>query len=99
MRRTLMMLMICAALTMPRVASADDQTIPPEAHWTSTPPAQSTVAVNPLASVLMDKGMIAPQESTPLTQTQASSPSQHSRARAWTWDEIDRNLVRSTGRY
>jgi hypothetical protein len=58
MRRTLilMMLMTCAALAMPVVATGDDQTIPPEAHWTPTPPARSTVDVNRLVSLLVDKG-------------------------------------------
>lgn len=97
MRRTFMMVMMCAALTMPLVASADDQTIAPEAHWTPTPPARSTVDVHQLASLLADKGMITPHEATQLTQPQTSSPSPHSRAGAWTWDEIDRNPVRSTG--
>jgi hypothetical protein len=32
MRRTVMMVIMCAALAMPVVAMADDQTIPPEAH-------------------------------------------------------------------
>jgi hypothetical protein len=99
MRRTLilMMLMTCAALAMPVVAAGDDQTIPPEAHWTPTPPARSTVDVNRLVSLLVDKGMITPQEYTQLTHPQVSRPSQHSRARAWTWAEIDHNPVRSTG--
>jgi hypothetical protein len=47
--------------------------------------------------VLVDKGMITPRASTQLTQPQAASPSQHGRTRAWTWDEIDDNRVRSTG--
>ena len=68
MRRTVMMLVLCAALAMPLVASADDQTIPREAHRTPTPPARSMVAVNQLASVLVDSGMISPHASTPLTQ-------------------------------
>jgi hypothetical protein len=97
MRRTMIMVIKCAALVMAVVASADDQTIPPEAHWTPTPPARSTVDVNQLASVLVDTGMITPHEYTQLTHPEASSPSQHSRARVWTWDEIDHNPVRSTG--
>lgn len=99
MRRTLIltMLMTCAALAMPVVATGDDQTIPPEALWTPTPPARSTVDVNQLVSLLVDKGMIAPQEYTRLTHPQVSTPSPHGRARAWTWAEIDRNPVRSTG--
>jgi hypothetical protein len=97
MRCTVMLLMMGAALAMPMVAIGDDQTIPPEARWPQTPPARSTVEVNQLASVLVDKGMITPRASTQLTQPQAASPSQHGRTRAWTWDEIDDNRVRSTG--
>lgn len=97
MRRTVMMVILCAALSTPLMASADGQTIPPEANWTPTPPARSTVDVSQLASVLLDKGVITPQEYSQLTQTQASSPLQPSHGRAWTWDEIDRPPVRSTG--
>jgi hypothetical protein len=97
MRRALILLILCVALATPVVASAIDQTIPPEAHWTPRPPARSTVDVNRLASLLLDKGMITPQEYSRLTQSQASSPSQPSDGRGWTWDEIDRDPVRSTG--
>jgi hypothetical protein len=97
MRHALIMLMMCAALATPMVASAEDQTIPPEANWTPTPLARSTADVNQLASLLVDKGMITPQEYIQLTHPRVSSPSQHSRARAWTWDEIDHSPVRSTG--
>jgi hypothetical protein len=97
MIRIVMMVMMCAALAMPVVASADDQTIPPEAHWIPTPPARSTVEVSQLASLLVDKGIITAHEAIQLTHPQASSPSQPSRARAWTWDDIHHNPVRSTG--
>jgi hypothetical protein len=97
MRRTVILLILCVALATPLVASAIDQTIPPEAQWTPRPPARSAVDVNRLASLLLDKGMITPQEYSRLTQPQASSPSQHNDGREWTWDEIDRNPVRSTG--
>jgi hypothetical protein len=97
MRRTVIMLVMCAALATPLVTSADDQTMPPEAHWTPTPPARSTVDVDGLASLLVDQGMITPHEYRQLTQPQASSPSPHSHGRAWTWEEIDHNPVRSTG--
>jgi hypothetical protein len=50
-----------------------------------------------LASLLLDKGMITPQEYSRLTQSQASSPSRPSDGREWTWDEIARDPVRSTG--
>jgi hypothetical protein len=60
MRRTVTMLMIGAALAMPVVAIGDDQTVPPEAHWTPLPPARPTVNVNRWASLLVDQGMIPP---------------------------------------
>jgi hypothetical protein len=97
MRRALIPLILSVALATPVVASAIDQTIPPEAYRTPRPPAQSTVDVNRLASLLLDKGMITPQEYSRLTQSQASSPSQPSDGREWTWDEIDRNPVRRAG--
>jgi Ni/Co efflux regulator RcnB len=43
MRRPVMIVMLCAALATPMAASAGDQTIPPEAQWTPTPPARATV--------------------------------------------------------
>jgi hypothetical protein len=97
MRRTVMMVIVCAVLATPLMASADDQTIPPEAHWTPTPLTRSTVDVDQLARVLVDKGVITPREYSQLNQSQASSPSQHSRARVWSWDEADYPAVPSTG--
>jgi hypothetical protein len=97
MRRTVMMVIVCAALATPVMASADGQTIPPEANGTPTPPARSTVDVHQLARVLVDKGVITPREYRQLTQPQASSPSPPSRARVWTWDEVDHPPVRITG--
>ena len=41
----------------------------PEAQWTPTPPARSTVPVNQLASVLVDQGMITLHEHTQLSLT------------------------------
>ena len=97
MRRTMIMVIMCAALVMAVVASADDQTIPPEAHWTPTPPGRSTADGNQLVSVLVDTGMITPHEYTQLTHPEVYSPSQQRRGRGWTWDEIDHHPVRSTG--
>ena len=97
MRRTVMMVMMCAALAMPVVAIGDDQTIPPEAYWTPPPPARSVVEVNQLASVLVDTGMITRHGSIQLTPPEMSSPSQQRRGRGWTWDDIDHHPVRSTG--
>jgi hypothetical protein len=97
MKRTLMMLMMFAVLAMPMMAMADDQTIPPEANWTPTPPARQTVDVVRLASLLVEKGMISPQEYVQLTHPQPSSPSQEGHARVWTWNEIDNNPVQRIG--
>jgi hypothetical protein len=54
------------------------------------------VDVIQLVSLLVEKGMITPQEYAQLTHPQSSSPAQEGHARVWTWDEIDRNPVLST---
>jgi hypothetical protein len=89
MRRTLLMLMMFALLAMPVMATADDQTIPPEAHWTPTPPAEQTVDMVRLVSLLVEKGMITTQEYAQLTHPQSSSPSPQGNGRGWMWGEID----------
>jgi len=89
MKRTLVILAALALLAMPMVASADDQTIPPEAHWTPTPPAQPTVNASQLASLLVERGMITSQEYSQLTHPRSSSPSPQGNGRDWTWDDID----------
>ena len=97
MRRTMMMVIMWAALAMSVLAMADDQAMPPEATGTPTPPVRSTVDVHPLAGGLVDTGVITPHESTQLTQSQTASPAPHRRARVWTWEEVDHHPVRSTG--
>jgi hypothetical protein len=97
MRRPLILVILCVALATPVVASADDQRLPPEAHWTPTPPARASGAVNPLASALVDTGMLIPHASPPLTPPPVSSPAPHRRARTWTWDDIDHHRVRRAG--
>jgi hypothetical protein len=94
MRRTVMLVILCVALVTPMVASPGDQSIPPEAQWTPTPPARSTAEGNQLASVLVDAEMIARPESTQLTTAQAPSPP--SRGKTWTWAEIDHHRVLSS---
>jgi hypothetical protein len=89
MRRTLLMLMMFALLAMPVMATADDQTIPPEAHWTPTPPAEQTVDMVRLVSLLVGKGMITTQEYAQLTHPQSSSPSPQGNGGGWTRGEID----------
>jgi hypothetical protein len=98
MKRTLMILAMLTMLAMPMMAIADDQTIPPEANWTPTPPAQQTVDVGQLASLLMEKGMISRQEFAQLTHPQSSTPAQQGHGREWTWNEIDNNPVLRAGR-
>ena len=89
MRRILLMSMMLALLAMPVMATADDQTIPPEAHWTPTPPAEQTVDTGRLASLLVEKGMITRQEYSQLIPPQSSSPSPQGKGGGWTWSEID----------
>jgi hypothetical protein len=96
MKRTLTMLMMFAVLAMPMLATADDQTIPPEANWTPTPPARQTVDAASLVSLLAQKGMITPQEYAQLTSPQSSAISEARQARVWTWDQVDRNPVLTT---
>ena len=100
MRRTglmVLMVILCAALATPLMASADGQTVPPEANGTPTPPARAPVDVHQLTRVLVDKGVITPGEYRQLTQPQASAPAPPGGARVWTWDEVDHPPVRSTG--
>jgi hypothetical protein len=95
MKRALMVLAVLAVLAIPMTVRADETVIPPEANWTPTPPARSTVDVNQLASLLVEKGMITPQEYAQLTQQQLSAPSQQGHARVWTLD-MGRNLSQSS---
>jgi hypothetical protein len=97
MRRMLMTVMMIAVLAMPVMAMADDQTIPPEANWTPTPPAQRTVDVVRLASLFVEKGMITPREYAQLTNPQSPSLPDEGHARVWTWNEIDNNPVTRIG--
>jgi hypothetical protein len=89
MKRILVILAIVVSLVVPVVAMADDQTIPPEANWTPTPLARQTVDVNQLASLLVEKGMITPQEYAQIARSRLSSTSPQGQARVWTWGEID----------
>jgi hypothetical protein len=99
MKRTLMIVALLAALTIPAIAGADDQGwMPPE--WTPTPPARETIDANQLASLLVEKGMITRQDYVQLTQPQVSSPSSQGNGRVWTWGEVDayrRSRIHSQG--
>jgi hypothetical protein len=97
MKRTLVMVAMLAALTIPVIAGADDQGwMPPE--WTPTPPAGRAVDLVRLVQLLEAKGVISDQEYAQLTQPQLSSPASPKKGRVWTWDEIDNNPVLRIGR-
>ena len=98
MKRTLMILAMLTMLALPMMAVADDQPMPPEANWTPTPPAQQTVDVGQLASLLVEKGMISRQEYAQLTHPQSATPAQQGQSRVWSWGEIDNNPVLRAGR-
>ena len=88
MKRTLMIVAMLAALTIPMLAGADDQGwMPPE--WTPTPPARPTVDLVRLVQLLEAKGVISDQEYAQLTRPQVSAPSPRGHGRTWTWAEID----------
>lgn len=89
MKRNLMVLALVAVLALPLMVWADETVIPPEANWTPTPPARSSVDVNQLVSLLVEKGMITPQEYAQLTNPQSSSPSLRGNGRVRTWSDID----------
>jgi hypothetical protein len=83
------------ALVMPMIAGADDHGwMPPE--WTPTPPAWPPVDLVQLVQLLEAKGVVSDEEYAQLTQPGLSLPFRQGQARVWTWDEIDRNPVRST---
>ncbi len=79
MKRILAMSMMFALLAAPVMATTDDQTMPPEANWTPTPSARQTVDLVRLVSLLVEKGMITPQEYAQLTQPQSSITLGHNR--------------------
>jgi hypothetical protein len=72
MKRTVIMVMLCAALATPMVGSPGDQTIPPEAQWTPTPATRSTGDGNQMASVLVDTGVIERRSPVQATPAEAS---------------------------
>jgi hypothetical protein len=97
MKRTLMIVAMLMALTIPMIAGADDQGwMPPE--WTPTPPARPTVDLVQLVQLLEAKGVITDQEYVQLTEPRLSTPSRQEQARVWTWDEIDHDPVLRAGR-
>jgi hypothetical protein len=99
MKRTLMVVAMLAALTIPTIASADDQGwMRPE--WNPSPPAWPTVDLVRLVQMLEAKRVTSDQDYVQLTQPQVSSPVPQGHGRVWTWDEIDayqRSPIRNQG--
>ncbi len=60
MKRYLVIFAVLALLALPIVARADETVIPPEAHWTPTPPAGRVVDMVRLVELLVEKGVITP---------------------------------------
>ena len=95
MKRYAVVLMALMFLAVPLVVGAGDQGWMPS-EWTPTPPARPSADLVQLMQLLVAKGVISDQEYAQLTQTQSSAAAQQPRARAWTWNEVYRNPVRST---
>src|SRR5262249_2837195 len=53
----------------PSGVGADETTIPPEAHWTPTPPAPSSFDSRQLAEFLVARGMLSAQDMAELQQS------------------------------
>lgn len=49
-------------LTLPVMVRADETVIPPEANWTPYPPAQGIIDEQKLMKLLVEKGLITPQQ-------------------------------------
>jgi len=96
MQRKLMILAMLTVLALPLMGWADETVIPPEAAWTPTPPARPNIDLVQLVQLLAAKGVISDQEYAQLTRPSSAEPARLGQARVWTWEEIDRNSVRST---
>jgi hypothetical protein len=84
MKRLMIFAAALAVLTLPVVAGADDEKIPPELNWDPTPPAQVVVDAEKLIDVLVKNGVLTPVEQTQITQSGAG-------ASAGNYREMDRN--------
>ena len=71
MKRVLRMFAVFTLLGLPMVTSGDDTVIPPEMHWTATPPPRGTAEmarVSELLANLVSRGAITTQEQAQLAQ-------------------------------
>jgi hypothetical protein len=74
MQRYVVVLMVLSLLSLPLVAGADDQTIPPETKWTPTPPIRTQVDADQLMELLVRKGVLTPTDQSGLTQSPGRVP-------------------------
>jgi hypothetical protein len=67
------LMVIVLLVAWPSGVGADDTPIPPETHWTPTPPAPSSFDSRQLAELLLSKGMISTQEMAALERGETAS--------------------------
>jgi hypothetical protein len=79
MKRYVVVLTVLTWLALPLVAAADDQTVPPEANWSATPPARTQVDAGQLMELLVRKGMLTPIDQSGLTQPPVAAPANNLR--------------------
>ena len=96
MQRKVMVLAMLAVLALPVMVRADETVIPPEANWTPTLPARPTVDASQLAALLVEKGMIAPQDYAQLTRAPSAIPLGQHRDTARPFDDREQNPVLTT---
>jgi hypothetical protein len=96
MKQTLMVVTVLILLALPMMAGADDQGwLPPE--WTPTPPAQQTIDLAQTGQAPRANGVLTNDEYGQSTMPASPSSAQQERSSVWTWSEIERDPVRSTG--
>ncbi len=79
MQRYIVVLLVLTLFSLPLVARADDQTIPPEANWSVTPPSQTKIDAGQLMEMLVRKGLLTPLDQNALTQSPVSAPANDTR--------------------
>jgi hypothetical protein len=79
MQRYVVVLLVLTLFSLPLVARADDQTIPPEVNWSATPPTQTKVDAGQLMELLVRKGLLTPLDQNELTQSPVRAPANDTR--------------------
>lgn len=79
MKRYVVVVMVLTWLVLPLMAGAGDQSIPPEANWTPTPPYRATVDATRLTEMLVRKGLLTPIDQSGLVQSPVGTPTKNLR--------------------